>query len=252
MRFLVTDIHGIVVCKNEADRYLQSCLAWNSQIVDTLFMFDDQSTDNSVDIARSYCDVVKVREGGSSFMEHEGKFRQQAWDVWEASIHPKSGSYVYVFDTDQFMVGSNNNKNPRKTFDDLIGYAKNSKHDSVMLSIPEIWENKDDVLFTRQDGFWARNSSPHLFEFRPDGAFQMTPMGCGSRPKYVRNPMTNMIMGSLLHFGYLNPADRKEKFNRYNNLDQHGHNPAHIASIMKPPTLKEYLGQTPDWWRGTR
>ena len=50
-----------MVLKNEADRYLRAMLQHNHVWWDDLFVYDDQSTDNSVEIAMEYTDHVVIR-----------------------------------------------------------------------------------------------------------------------------------------------------------------------------------------------
>ena len=52
-------VFGLTTVKNEAHSYLESCLAHTENLVDDIFVYDDQSTDNSVSIAQRYATPTK-------------------------------------------------------------------------------------------------------------------------------------------------------------------------------------------------
>jgi hypothetical protein len=243
-------IHGLIVNRNESQRYLESCLIWNKALFDTLYLYDDQSTDNSVAIASRHCTAIDIRQDGPSFLEHEGKFREGAYKAWEKTIQPQQNDWVFVFDTDQFVVG-NNGASVKPVLYCLTDKAIKSHKDSVRLAVPEVWAI-DTHMYIRTDGFWNTNTNCHFFKYQSGGSFKDLAMGCGSTPTYVKNPLENISDCRILHFGYLSPEDRNEKYNRYTSLPNHGHNPKHIESILRPPTLMRYYGQEPIWYLGER
>jgi glycosyltransferase involved in cell wall biosynthesis len=233
-------IHGIMVMKNESSRYLRSCLEWMSNFFDSLFIYDDQSTDSSVEIASNF-GLVKVRESSvPSFIENESAFRMSAWKAFEESIKPSIGDWVFSFDADEFLVFG----------EDLVPVIETAQSQGcvgVSIPFPEVFDIQNDTPFVRVDGFWGSIRGPRLFEYRHGGVWNPKKMGCGSEPTYVSSGSISYTCQRLavLHYGYAKDIDKQKKWERYGNMDFHGHDDAHIRSIMADPTLERWSGQIP-------
>ena len=100
-------VYGLTVGGNEADRYLSSFLKHVMGAVDTLFYYDDQSSDGSADLVKATPNVLYHRRVDTvpSFLEHEGKFRQDAWLAFEQYVQPTTEDWVLCIDTDEVLVG---------------------------------------------------------------------------------------------------------------------------------------------------
>lgn len=246
-------IVGLMVVKNEADRYLQSCLEWHRPMVDDLVVVDDQSTDGTVDICLNYTNNVVVRPDMiSSFMEHEGQFRQFAWDSMNILGVVDQGDWVFVFDADEFFSGNHATRlDHRQALEDYIDWAESVDRDAVTMNIIDIWAH-EGVPYQRTDTFWAKNHRTCLVKYRNGEKFTDKRMGCFSVPKRYVGPLSPVSFGNLFHVGYLDPADRDVRYERYTSLKDHGHSKKHIESILKTPVLKEYQGNVPKFWRGIR
>ena len=241
-------IFGLMVMKDEEFRYLDACLKWNSAFVDEMFVYDDRSTDNSVEIAERYGTVAVRVSGDASFMEDEGQFRQDAWHSFEATMKPSPGDWVFVFDADQFLTTplSGDPDDVRDVLDRLMTEAVS--YNSVDIPFKEIFEV--DGLGNphyRTDGFWDTIHAPHLFAYKEGGEYLQKSMGCGSVPMYVlkTSSKSNSKDLTVLHYGYAVFEDRVDKYDRYSSLDEHGHNPAHIQSILAKPSLAKWYGPHP-------
>jgi len=236
----MTKLYGILVIKNEADRYLKSCLEWMSPLFSDLFIYDDISDDNSVEIAKEYGTVVVRNKSISSFIDNESEFRFSAWKSFEETLSPSEGDWVLSFDADEFLVGSEN-------LNLAIDTAKNEGHIGVSIPFPEIFDIIDDIPYMRIDGLWNKIRGPRLFEYRYNANWNNKKMGCGSEPTYVSNSKVSRknFDINVLHYGYANKKDRDAKWNRYSNLSFHGHNDSHIKSIIETPILEPWTGDIP-------
>ena len=241
-------IFGLMVMKNEASRYLEKCLEWNRPFVDELFVYDDCSTDSSVEIAKGYATVVR-QDGDVGFMEHEGKFREQAWRAFESEMNPINGDWVLSFDADE-MLTTRRSSSPGDVRAELDKVVDTSGL-SVSIEIPflEMFQvDQAGIHSYRIDGFWGTIKAQRFFAYKEGGFFSPKAMGCGSAPTYVSTGPCRGTSRDLLflHYGYALFDDRTSRYDRYSSLVESGHNPRHIESILQHPTLSRWYGPHPD------
>jgi len=239
-------LHAILVARNEADRYLDAVLA--QLPTDSIHLYDDDSNDDTVAIARHRGALVtRKRTGVPSFTENEGAFRQMAWNAFEDQLCPEAGDWVLSVDCDEFLTATD----IPTALDDAIAGADATWTQAVNLRIPEVFELRADGPYVRIDGYWNTLSAPRLFRYRAGGKFTRKAMGCGSEPEYVRQGHAVDSGGlALVHYGYATSADRRTKYDRYMAVGDHGHNPAHITSILSTPVVEPLRSPAPPVWRG--
>jgi hypothetical protein len=229
-------IIGSLVMRNEADRYLEQCLTHNMQFCDLTVVLDDRSSDDSVEIAYGLgCEVTVRDEIVPSFIEHEGRFRQAAWDA--LSVKARDGDWVFSFDADEFLVTSEAG-NVANHLRRAIEKASDLDLAGIRLDIPEVFAlSPQGVPLIRRDGFWRSIYGVRIFRWQQPGRFLDRPMACGSAPLYVEaDGISREAFGlALLHYGYLDFEDRLEKYDR------------HISSIMTEPTLETWSGSFPEF-----
>lgn len=235
-----------MVVRNEADRYLESCLDWVGHHVDELFVTDDRSDDESVNVAIAQGATVFTRGADQpSFLEAEGSFRENGWQRMLETYQPQEGDWILGLDADEFPIECN----VREVCDEANrrGYA------SINIKIPEIFSL--DPLAERTDGFWGTIVGTRLMRYQPGPqTFRQPTMGSGVFPSYAyhcRNWSERDDCGlRIMHFGYADPDDREEKYLRYKSQHRNGHAGSHIESILMPPKLREWTGPQPRVWRG--
>ena len=220
------------VMRNEEHRYLNACLKWTSQFVDDIFVFDDQSTDDSVAIARQYGPVA-VRHGSTaSFLQNESEFREAAWMTMQNTLEPERGDIILALDTDEFVI--------------MNGFNLTLEIGEVLqVPIHEVFGVKENVPMIRTDGYWGGISGQRVLVYDNNEAiFANRRMGCGSLPITAVVPSKKPVEGiSILHYGYCRAEDRRQKYERYKGLP--GHSAAHIESILQTPKLEEWRGVRP-------
>jgi hypothetical protein len=246
-------LYGVMPTFNEESRYLGSALANVMPIVDQMFVWDDRSTDDSVEIARSLGACVAARpEGSESFVQHEGRFRQLGWDTFEVVVKPSVGDWVLAIDADEVLVTTGTNCCVRCEIDQAIQAAESIGAKAVVLPIPEVFGFDNDTPLVRTDGQWGNIRGSRLFRYEPGGRFADRPMGCGSEPGYIQSaPMSHQTFGlHLMHLGYARERDQIDKHRRYSSLAAHGHLDSHVQSIVGPKTLKRWDGPVPEMLRG--
>ncbi len=237
---------GSLVMRNEGDRYLTQCLMHNMAFCDLTVVFDDRSTDDSVEIAYGLgCEVSVRDEITPSFLEHEGRFRQAAWE--RLSMHAQDGDWIFSFDADEFLAVKKDG-DISQLLHDAVHRADDLDLSGIRLDIPEVFAlTPKGVPLIRRDGFWRSIYGVRVFRWQPGGRFLDRPMACGSAPLYVESDgISRESFGlALLHYGYLDFEDRLEKYARYSNTE--GHNANHISSIMTDPTLEIWDGSFPEF-----
>lgn len=239
-----------LVTKNEEYRYLDSFLDWNSPWWDDLFIFDDQSSDDTRHICEQYGIVVERPDVTPPFIEDEAAFRYTAWVLMEERMNLKEGDFIFSIDADEFLVATTDStESIRSLLEETAGKVLHFDRFAANIDIPEVWDDSYPWMI-RKDGLWTNKRLPRLTRYVRDGVFRNKKMGCGSTPTYSYENMLEEDFGvSLLHVGYANEDDRRDRYERYMSLPNHGHNPQHIMSIMSYPRLEEWTGaEVPDLW----
>jgi glycosyltransferase involved in cell wall biosynthesis len=237
-------IIALMVTKNEADRYLEPALDWLSQQVDQIFVYDDDSTDTTRDIAKNYGCVTRRGRGNPSFLEHEGRFRTNALRSLESVMHPHDGDWIFIADADEFFVPH------YEDLHDLIARCQ-PHHEAVSINIHSVWDQTDGIIRLRYDGPWSTIVAPRLWKWRPHLSFADVPMGCRNEPVFFTQAWglweRELPTGSaILHYGYASPADRMRRYKRYTALADHGHSSEFIDSIVQEPdALGVWAGEVP-------
>jgi hypothetical protein len=240
-------ILGFSCVKNEAGRYLADSLRWNGEILDSMFVYDDCSDDDTVNVALNAGADVSVRpDTVSSFMEHEAKFRYAAWLEFERVVEPELGDWVLSFDADEFLVTDTVDR--RSVVESEIKKAQSFGNLAVMLHFPEVFFFDGVQIGVRKDGYWDTIYGPRLFAYKPDGVWPDVAMGCGAQPSYVAKGSSYSSSSiSMLHFGYASESDRAMKWERYTSVYDHGHSNTHIQSIKASPRLELWDGMSPQF-----
>lgn len=230
-------IYGLMVTHNEGSRYLADVVAHHAAFLDDLFVYDDQSTDDTADVARRAGAVVMTRSDQiPSFLEHEGVFRQAAWDSLDDVVKPAAGDWVFALDADEYFITET--PDTRSQLEAAITAAE--AHDGVRLRVDEVFAVRAGRPYRRVDGFWGEITAVRLARWKRQGEFRDQRMGGGSVPTYAIDDCVSQVSAlySILHFGYARAADRRERHQRYVDHPSNGHNPRHIASILTAPKLE--------------
>lgn len=227
--------------RNEAHRYLDCCLSLIKNHVDAIFVYDDQSTDETVEVAERYASVVVRPDGVPSFIASEGSFRQAGWQSMIEVLHPSPGDWILCVDADELIP-----------FPGQIRETIQRARTCRAVNVPIVEMFSVDPFAERIDGFWGDINGTRLAEYREGlQTFRFPGMGSGVFPQYA---YTGGVLSHkncplrIYHFGYANEADRIEKYVRYTSKEQNGHASSHVQSIVRTPVLRE-VGSF-HWWRG--
>lgn len=243
-----------MVVRNEAQRYLEVVLTALVPHVDEVHVYDDLSSDDTVAMALANGARVTRRPPlVPSWAMDEGGFRQGAWWAMEEEMRPCPGDWILAIDADEILIVPNDGLTP------AIAGAADQGACAVVVPIPEVFELvpaahhfRYALPMLRVDGFWKDLSAPRLVAYQEGGTFKRQRLACGPVPQYaVKGPQLTDAHGvELLHLGYADPQDRRDKYQRY--AGEPGHSSAHIDSILKTPWLVPWEGGTLAIWRGRR
>lgn len=215
-----------MVMKNEADRYLIPVLDEINKVADKIVITDDGSTDNSVEVAERYTELI-YQNDESLFAENEGHLRQRAWH--NLDNHAKPGDWILCIDADE-IIHFDKLKVP------LYRWLTQTRYDVLGIKFFHMW---NETQF-RVDKAWTPNIGSRLFKYQEGGTFSDRKLACGSEPTYIQMMIRRrrfMVDPGIhiQHMGYVLDEDKAMKHERYMKLD-HGdyHSLAHIESIMDP------------------
>lgn len=224
-----------IVARNEADRYLPAVIAQLRLFgVNEVAVFDDQSTDDTVNVALKAGAIVRVRgDDEPSFADNEALFRQAGWEWMLERTCP---DMVLAIDADELLVVTDGPvPSLRSALYDAATVA--ARWGAAVVKIIEVWGIQDGVPMERVDGWWGTIRGVRLASASLDPMFAGQAMGGGSVPtaNMQAAPLGVVSAVAIAHLGYLRTADRYAKHNRYHGV--RGHNPQHVASILTNPTL---------------
>lgn len=228
-----------MVTHNEANGPFERALVDLESYVDAIFVFDDQSDDTTLKIAQKHGVASCRSDEIPTFMEHEGQFRAAAWEEFIFAMTPESQDWILAIDADEFLVTAGDKARVIRDHMDRASI----KDASITVARREVWEQDGNRVRVREDGYWQSDDPTRLFRFQGAGNFLKKAMGCGSCPTYVmdkhqHHDATEDI--TMYHFGYATPELRQMKHQRYTSLEDHGHNPTHINSILAHPRLSDW------------
>lgn len=225
-------LSAMLICRNEAQRYLEVCIRSLLTFCDEIRAVDDDSVDGSHSIMQKL-GVEVLRNDRTEFFEHEGRARQKLLD-WTMEGNP---THCVVVDADEFVADGTL----------LRAAMEEGSHTGVWkLTMTEIWGANETGLLVRQDGDWKPRPVGIAFAVPPDHftnrqtrrhwRMHDRALACGRTPLHITmagNRTTSEPVTEILHFGWACEADRAERYERYVVHDggQH-HASKHLNSIM--------------------
>jgi len=229
-----------MVTHNEADRYLEPCLAALAEFVDEIRVWDDGSTDDTLGILSRHPAVQVNGSPESAFFDHEGRVRQLGLD-WTLQANP---THVVAVDADELILAG------PKLREQL------ERGDAWSLCMREVWQARPDSLQVRQDGGWCEHPVSIVWRvprtMNRRWAIADRQLACGRTPITVGSLRAVYSDVAVYHFGWANRGEREARWLRYRDLDGgRFHRNSHIDSIMWPDmdvTATMETVQVPEAW----
>jgi hypothetical protein len=221
---------------NEAGRYLTEALLGCLCYADQVVLLDDHSTDGGADEAARLSPRVSVHRApeGVSF-DNEVRLRRHLWAL-AAGTRP---DWIVALDADEVMEPGG-----AEHFRGLLEQMHAAGYGSVAFRLFDLW---DDRRHYRDDALWNAHKRAWTLAVRylPDFPYQWREQAhhCGRLPRNAAQGPAAFCSIRIQHLGWLHPADRARKAERYRKLDPLGAwgSAAQYASILDPaPNLAEW------------
>ncbi len=207
-------------------RYLTDVVQHLRSFVDEIVVLDDASDDGTSEWLEDHRDdqLIVERNAQPSFFVHEGRCRQRLIDI----VLARPTDFVLSCDLDEFVSDGAALRARLEAEPDVGAWS---------LDITEVWK-ADDQLWTREDGGWRTHPLTCLWKAPPPGQkFTMLDrkLACRRVPQQVLAQKAKPTGVSLLHFGWANPSERQQRYDRYTKHDGGKfHASSHLRSIMWP------------------
>lgn len=199
-----------MVVRNEADRYLERVLVHHRDMVDHVFILDDASTDQSIELCRDVLRGVPhtLLQNDASLFHEEHRLRRKQWD----EALRTGATWLLVLDADELLIGD-----PKKAIE---GAGASSQ--AIYMRLYDMWS---ETRF-RSDSLWSAHTVYRPFLVNPDRSrgvtWHMTNQHCGRLPGEVYELPYSCSELRVQHLGWMTPGDRKKKHERYMTLDPEG------------------------------
>lgn len=189
--------------KNEA-RWIRSVIQSALAVCERVYVMDDCSSDETAEICRSFGNDVTVYSSPFNGLDES---RDKNWLL--DRIRHQGADWVLAIDGDELLLDPSC----------VVDAVENGAAHCYSLRVLYLWDRRDRV---RTDGVYGRFWRPSLFRLRQNDSFRSTRNGgnfhCGNVPQEFSG-IQNRCPARLLHFGYMDAADRKRKFEWYNQHD---------------------------------
>ena len=204
-------VTGAMRVKNEA-RWIKRSIESILPVCDSVVVFDDHSTDGTQDICRALPRVTVVDSLFSGLDEVRDKNA-----LLEYVRLTKSPDWVVMIDGDEVLWDRPRLQRTISSAKMLRGMMETTAYHALAFPILYLWDREDQI---RVDGVYRQMSRVSAFQPRAHrftAAQGQANFHCGNAPQSIYN--RGFIDTPLLHFGYMDRADRLRKFHWYRKND---------------------------------
>lgn len=225
----------MTLVKNEADRCLRQMLDSASEYVDEIVILDDNSTDGTYEICKSYPKVVRIeRVQGTDFATNESVPRIRLFEMTK-EINP---DWIISLDADEIMEDRFKREIRR-----LLDNPRGNYWFGIVFY--HFWHS---MTHYRIDKLWRPGAGARIFKYVPgyEYQWQQTRLHCGSLPCNIFNYFPGTYTDyRVKHYGYADGPERtKQKYLWYIERDPNSEMcpRSHYDSMLDTdPVLEEWV-----------
>jgi glycosyltransferase involved in cell wall biosynthesis len=198
-------IYSMMRIRNEA-RWIARVIHAQLSIVDRILVFDDHSTDNTIEICESFEKATVLR----SPFEGLDETRDKNYLIEQVEQIARAGDFILAIDGDEELA-------PGSCEEILKLVNRPAGPDCYRFQILYLWDRPDQI---RVDRWYSDFRRPSLFRLHPGARFSSGHGGgfhCGN---VVGAKSVGNCGVELLHWGYMNREDRIRKYYWYNSEDK--------------------------------
>lgn len=229
----MTKLTAMLRVKNEA-RWLERVIRSIQPLCDPIYLFDDHSTDGTPGIAvRLGCVFMPSPFDGLD------ESRDKNYILDRVYADGNLGRWILAIDGDEELEEGGQAA--------IARLVAGTSFESFSFRVLYLWNSPDQV---RTDGVYGKFARPSLFRLREGLQFVATSHGghfhCGNVPLQTLSKLGSSDI-CLLHYGYMDRAERVRKFEWYNKNDpnneyedQYRHTV--IGDLLPPETRLKHGG----------
>lgn len=231
----------VSMVRNEGGRFFRDALSIWNQFADLILVLDDDSTDNTRELAVEAGAIVKCRQSKPAW-GNEAPARKELWD-FAMDVAPDDGWLLFL-DADMIPARS-----PRELL-------ASTSSDAWAFVLFDLWAEKQGKLYYREDAYWQGHLHPRIWLIKKpkpqDWTWNDRGIHCGHLPLNFSLQkgagLAPFDMG-LLHGAYLTEALREAKRGLYGAVStiSTSHEVRHAQSIMDPNPRLLPLPFTPEY-----
>jgi len=227
-------IIGLMLVRNEEERWLKDVLIRMKLLCDKVIILDDDSTDNTAQICRNFnCEVYTSEK--SLWGVNELIQRQKLFQL--GISYANNNDWLICLDADEVLVIQH------------ISYLKHVMKsvsngiNGLAFRLYDMWNEKQyraDNLWTAHNRYWTM-----AIRYRENFNYEwiQRPLHCGRFPMNS-SPQTMPTFIPIKHMGWSREEDRIKKYNRYIEVDpqgKHGLISQYLSILDENPNLAEFV-----------
>ena len=201
----------IALCRvKNGGEIFRKCLTRVSSMVDTVIVFDDNSTDNTAEIAQKFANVVYHKSEWNTLDEA----RDRQWMLDKA--RELKADWCWIMDHDELPE--------EKLYRDLRRIVENANPEKDLFSfkICHLWDKEDQF---RTDGLWGNFWQGRLFRVRKQNVIKSNKTvgdanyHCSAHG-YIPVQCIGLLPYKILHYGNMDAQVRLKKYLWYTSNDK--------------------------------
>jgi glycosyltransferase involved in cell wall biosynthesis len=204
-------IIGMMLVKNEANKFLEKTLDQVSKVCDKIIIMDDNSDDETVEICSKYTDLIYC-EDKLSFENNESSIREKLFrlTIKECDFNK---DWILCLDADEVLTDDS-----IEIFSDQIREAEKNNCNAIGFKLFDMWNDaqyRDDSLWTAHNRMWIMCMKYN--EQLSEGEWLNQKLHCGRFPQVsgINCYFDRENSLEIKHMGWSTSQNRKRKYDRY-------------------------------------